>query len=114
MRGYTRALPAWVVAAGSGPDGTSLGPVRTFPAETGHAPLSSETLGDRPVSIRDLRVHSAPCRPLHHGHHRGGGSRTLVGRLSCGCSPVELRLCVPRLGRCSWICPSDLRFTKPA
>lgn len=26
--------------------------------------------GDRPVSIRDQRVHSARCRPLHHNRHR--------------------------------------------
>ena len=36
------------------------------------------------------------AEPLHHGHHgrlrRGGGTRTLVSRLSGACSPLELHL----------------------
>lgn len=40
--------------------------------------------GDRPVSIRDQRVHGARCRPLHHDHHwsgQGGWSRSSGLRL---------------------------------
>ena len=32
--------------------------------------VGGDAWGDRPVSIRDQRVHSARCRPLHHNRHR--------------------------------------------
>jgi hypothetical protein len=63
------------------------------------------------------------AEPLHHGHSRGGGTRTLVARLSGACSALELRLCGDRaldcrraieLGQGGWICPSGLRLPKPA
>ena len=93
--------------------------------------------GDRRGSNPHLRVHSVSCsattprppgfvpggrfeRPLLESESsglpvsrpgsRGGGNRTLVGRSSGGCSAIELHL----YRRCSWNCPSDLRFPKPA